>query len=75
MDAGTRRRREVHDPPVESAEPAVCDRVRPDGDDPAECGDYDGDGITDAAVFRDVDLGTNPAHTLIHPSSGAPDRN
>jgi subtilisin-like proprotein convertase family protein len=46
-----------------------------DGDDPAQCGDYDGDGISDVAVFRDVDSGTNPAHTLIHPSSGAPDRN
>jgi len=46
-----------------------------EGDDPAQCGDYDGDGITDVAVFRQVDLGSNPAHTLIHPSSGAPDRN
>jgi subtilisin-like proprotein convertase family protein len=45
------------------------------GDDPAQCGDYDGDGMTDAAVFRSVDFGTNPAHTLIHPSSGASDRN
>ena len=43
-------------------------------DDPAQGGDYDGDGFSDVAVFRSVDLGNNPAHTLIRPSAGGPVR-